>query len=191
MDRGCVSKSYHFDVGDDVIGIERNFVISRGLVIVQCDGRYSGRFIFILLNSETTFLKLKVLHRFENRLILFSALDYNQFKPLENNANDLFSKEKDFKSNVPYGFTVDSPELGAQKSFMYKAGLSYNRRIRKPWLQESPFLFIYDSYQIDLQFKQGVKNIFSSVSNFSQAPRLGMRLALKVLRPFLSCSSLK
>lgn len=117
---------------------------------------------------ETSFLKLKILHRFENRLILFSELDYNQFKPLENNANYLFSKEKDFKSNVPYGFTADSPELRAQKSFMYKAGLSYNRRIRKPWLQESPFLFIYDSYQIDLQFKQGVKNVFSSVSNFSQ-----------------------
>jgi len=51
---------------------------------------------------------------------------------------------------------------------MYTAGVRYNKRIRKPWLQESPFLFIYDSYQFDLQFKQGVKNVFSSVSNFSQ-----------------------
>jgi hypothetical protein len=117
---------------------------------------------------ETTFLKLNVSQRVKDKLTFFTTLDYNQFAPLENNVEYLFTENRDFSPNLPPGYTTDSPEIKAQKSMMFTVGTSYYKRQRKPWLQESPFIFIKDFYTFNLQFKQGVKNIFSSVSNFSQ-----------------------
>ncbi|GAB1452104.1 hypothetical protein MASR2M47_21600 [Draconibacterium sp.] len=51
---------------------------------------------------------------------------------------------------------------------MYTVGANYYVRQRKPWLQESPFIFIKDFYNFRLQYKQGVQNVFNSVSKFSQ-----------------------
>ncbi len=117
---------------------------------------------------ETGFLNLNVSHRVKEKITFSSSLEYNNFSPLENNATYIFSKEKEFSSNLPQDFTFESPEIAAQKSFMYTVGAGYYKRQRKPWLQESPFIFIKDFYTFNLQWKQGVKNIFSSVSDFSQ-----------------------
>jgi hypothetical protein len=117
---------------------------------------------------ETGFLKLNAAHRFKEKFTFSTSLEYNDFSPLDNNATYIFSKEKEFSSNLPQDFTFESPEIAAQKSFMYSIGANYYKRQRKPWLQESPFIFIKDFYTFNLQWKQGVKNIFSSVSDFSQ-----------------------
>ena len=38
-DADCKNKiAYHFNVCDDVVGVKRNFVVCRGLVVVQGDG---------------------------------------------------------------------------------------------------------------------------------------------------------
>jgi len=117
---------------------------------------------------ETSFLKLNVSQRVKEKITLSSTLEYNHFNPLENNADYLFSTEKEFSPNLPPGFTADSPEITEQNSFVYAIGANYYKRQRKPWLQESPFIFIKDFYNFKVQFRQGVKNVFSSVSNFSQ-----------------------
>ena len=117
---------------------------------------------------ETTFVKLNIAQRITDKITLSATADYNDFKSLENNAKYIFSIEKDFKPNLPWNFTADDPEIRAQKSFMYIIEANYYKRQRKPWLQESPFIFIKDYYNFNLQFRQGVKNIFSSVSKFSQ-----------------------
>ena len=117
---------------------------------------------------ETTFLKIGVSQQVTNKISLFSSVEYNQFEPLKNTAKYLFSREMDFSQNLPKGFSVESPEIIAQKSFMYTVGANYYVRQRKPWLQESPFIFMKDFYNFRLQYKQGVKNVFSSVSKFSQ-----------------------
>lgn len=117
---------------------------------------------------ETSFFNLNVSQRVKEKITLSSTLEYNHFKPLENNAEYLLTIEKSFSPNLPPGFTAESKEITEQKSFVYSVGANYYKRQRKPWLQESPFLFIKDYYNFNLQFRQGVKNIFSSVSNFSQ-----------------------
>jgi hypothetical protein len=117
---------------------------------------------------ETTFMKLNVSQRLTNRFTLFSGVDYNKFEPLKNNAMYLFSADKEFTPNVPHGFDESSPEIQAQNSFMYTIGANYYLRLHKPWLQESPFIFIKDFYNFRLQYKQGVQNVFNSVSKFSQ-----------------------
>ena len=117
---------------------------------------------------ETTFAKLGISQKLTEKFSFISSAEYNRFSSLENNARYLFSSKNDFSPNLPKGFTWERPEIVSQKSFMYSVGLNYYKRQRKPWLQESPFIFIKDYYNFDLQFKQGVKNIFSSVSNFSQ-----------------------
>jgi len=117
---------------------------------------------------ETSFLKINVSQRVKEKITLSSNLEYNHFKPLENNAEYLLTIEKSFSPNLPPGFTAESPEITEQKSFVYSIGANYYKRQRKPWLQESPFLFIKDFYNFNLQYRQGVKNIFSSVSSFSQ-----------------------
>lgn len=117
---------------------------------------------------ETAFLKLQVSHRFKEKFTLFTLAEYNDFRPLDNIAVYIFSKGNEFSSNLPQDFNFESPELAAQKSFMYTIGANCYRRQRKPWLQESPFIFIKDFYTFNLQWKQGVKDIFSSVSDFSQ-----------------------
>ena len=117
---------------------------------------------------ETTFLKMDFSQRVKEKLTLSATLDYNQFAPLENNVEYLFTENRDFSANLPPGYSADSPEILAQKSFVYTVGASYYKRQRKPWLQESPFIFMKDFYRFGVEFKQGVQHIFSSVSNFSQ-----------------------
>ncbi|HSM46445.1 MAG TPA: DUF5686 and carboxypeptidase regulatory-like domain-containing protein, partial [Draconibacterium sp.] len=117
---------------------------------------------------ETVFLKLQVSHRVKEKFTFSASTEYNNFKPLDNNTEYIFSKGKDFSSNLPQKLNIESPEIVAQKSLMYTIGVNYYKRQRKPWLQESPFIFIKDFYTFNLQWKQGVKNIFSSASDFSQ-----------------------
>ena len=117
---------------------------------------------------ETSFFKLNVSHRLKEKFTISSTLEYNHFSPLENNVEYLFSDEKKFSLNLPKDYTAESPEIQEQNSFVYAIGANYYKRQRKPWLQESPFIFIKDFYNFNVQFRQGVKNVFSSVSNFSQ-----------------------
>lgn len=116
---------------------------------------------------ETTFLKLAFSHQL-NQKITFSAIaDYNQFAQLENNIKYYFSDYTDYKPNMPFGFTDGSPEIEGQKSFEYLLGINYYKRQRRPWIEESEFIFMKDYYNISLSWRQGVKNVFSSVSDFS------------------------
>lgn len=117
---------------------------------------------------ETSFFKINVSQLLKEKITFSTTVEYNHFRPLENSAEYLLTTEKSFSPNLPPGFTADSPEITQQKSFVYTVGANYYKRQRKPWLQESPFLFIKDYYNFNLQFKQGLKNVFSSVSSFSQ-----------------------
>ncbi len=117
---------------------------------------------------ETEFLKLNISQRVKKNFALFSTVEYNHFYQLENNTSYFINDKREYSPNIPKGFSKESPELQQQKSFVYAVGLSYYKRVRKPWLQESPFLFMGDFYKFKLFFKQGVRNVFSSVSNFSQ-----------------------
>ncbi|MBW6536592.1 MAG: DUF5686 and carboxypeptidase regulatory-like domain-containing protein [Mariniphaga sp.] len=117
---------------------------------------------------ETSFFELNVAQRTgKNLQVLFSAY-YNHFYPLENNASYVLSEKKEYSPNIPGEFSADNPAFQQQKSIDYAVGLNYRKRKYKPWLQESPFLFMSDFYEVTLQFKQGLKNLFSSVSDFSQ-----------------------
>ncbi|HYQ57875.1 MAG TPA: DUF5686 family protein, partial [Draconibacterium sp.] len=50
----------------------------------------------------------------------------------------------------------------------YSAGMNYRKSQRKPWLEESPFLFLNDYYEFNLNFNQGLPGVFNSQSNFSR-----------------------
>ncbi len=117
---------------------------------------------------ETEFFKLNISQRVKKDFTLFSAVEYNQFFQLKNSTSYIINDNREYSPNIPKGFIEDSPELQQQKSFNYSVGFSYKKRQRKPWLQESPFLFMSDFYSFNLNFKNGVKNIFSSVANYSQ-----------------------
>lgn len=117
---------------------------------------------------ETEFLKLNISQLVKKHFTFYTNIEYNQFSPLENNATYLLSKNKIFSSNIPKGLNKESAELQQQNSFSYVLGLNYRKRLRKPWMQESPFLFLSDFYTFNISYKQGVQNVFSSVSNFSQ-----------------------
>lgn len=133
---------------------------------------------------ETEFFEMNMEQRLNN-FRLYAGLDYNHFYPLENNISYPLSKEKEFEPNLPKGLEGDHPALEEQKSFTYKVGLRYGKRQRKPWLEESPFLFVGDFYNIRLSYHQGLSDIFNSVSDFSSidlvyqqeaniSPRAGM-----------------
>jgi hypothetical protein len=117
---------------------------------------------------ETSFFGFGVSQQINKNLRFSLAADYNHFYPLENNTSYVFSEKKEYSPNVPRGFSADNPAFQKQKSFDYGLGLNYRKRQNKPWLQESPFLFLNDFYEVTLQFNQGLKNLFSSVSDFSQ-----------------------
>ena len=117
---------------------------------------------------ETEFFKLDISQRIKEGFKLFASTDFNHFYPLENNTSYVLSDKKEYSPNIPKGFEETSPELQQQKSFSYKVGLNYRKRQRKPWLQESPFLFMSDYYSFNIYYKQGLKDIFSSESSFSQ-----------------------
>ena len=116
---------------------------------------------------ETSFVKLQLSRKLNNKFTVTTAAGFDHFVPLENHAKYLFSEIKEFKPNVPEGFNTNSSELTEQKSLTYMIGVNFYKRQRKPWLEESPFIFMKDFYNFSLQFHQGVKNVFSSVSDFS------------------------
>ena len=116
---------------------------------------------------ESSFINFGLTQRLTKNLRLSGSLEYNHFRQLENHTSYLLSNKREFESNVPKGLDADSPALAEQKSFAWSTGIDYYKRIYKPWLQESPFLFFSDFYQIQLTFKQGLSGIFSSVSDYS------------------------
>ncbi|HKI90191.1 MAG TPA: DUF5686 family protein [Draconibacterium sp.] len=117
---------------------------------------------------ETTFATLdfqqEILPDFYWKLIA----DYNQFKPLTNNVHYRLSDKKDYSPNLPKGLAENNPALQQQKSFALTTGFQFRKFQRKPWLTKSPFLFISDFYSFQSYFRQGVKNVFSSDSDFNQ-----------------------
>nr|WP_319509442.1 DUF5686 and carboxypeptidase regulatory-like domain-containing protein [uncultured Draconibacterium sp.] len=115
---------------------------------------------------ESEFLKLGFAQRFKTNFRFYANAGYEHFYPLENNISFPLSDYKDFEPNIPGNFSVDDPELTEQKSFSYSFGLNYRKRQQKPWLEESPFLFIDDFYEFDLSFKRGVPDIFGSDADF-------------------------
>lgn len=117
---------------------------------------------------ETGFLKFDISQQFKKHFTISSIIQYDQFNPLKNTVSYKLSDKKEYSPNIPKGFTENSPELQTQKSFDYTIGLNYRKQQFKPWLQDSPFLFMDDFYEFDLFFRQGLKNVFSSVSDFSQ-----------------------
>ena len=117
---------------------------------------------------ETEFAELKSSQRLDKNFSAGISIAYNHFYPLENHAGYLLGKNKDFEPNVPGGRSEDDAELQEQKSFSYSAGISYFKHLLKPWLEESPFLFFNDFISAKLSYKQGLKGVFSSVSDYSQ-----------------------
>lgn len=117
---------------------------------------------------ETEFVHLNISQRFKKDFTILANLNYDHFFPLENSIAYPLSDNIKFSSNIPKGLTADSPALLEQKSSSYALGLYYRKRLRKPWLEESPFLFIYDFYSAHLSFKKGVVGPFNSESDFSQ-----------------------
>lgn len=117
---------------------------------------------------ETSFLELDVFHRFNNNFRLNADVQYNHFFPLENNHTYSLSDNKSYSPNIPAGLTENSPALMQQKSFAFGLSAGFRKYQRKPWLPKSNFLFISDFYDFKISFRQGVKNVFSSVSDFSQ-----------------------
>ena len=117
---------------------------------------------------ETGFIKAGISQRIGKYLNFNGFAEFNNFKNLENKARYLFSDEKEFNQNLPGSYSIENPVLQNQKSFAYGVRLNYRKRQRKPWLEESPFLFFDDFYSFSLSYRQGIKNVFSSVSDFSQ-----------------------
>jgi len=117
---------------------------------------------------ESKFIHFDISQSYKNGFSFATNFHYDHFYPLENNASYLFSDKKDFSPNIPKGLEIDSPALQEQKSFSYGASLKYSKRQRKPWLEESPFLFMDDSYSFELSFKQGLPGVLNSVSDFCQ-----------------------
>ncbi len=94
--------------------------------------------------------------------------DYNQFSPLTNSVSYRLSHKKDYSPNLPEGYAETSPAIQQQKSFAITTGIAFKKKQPKPWLENSPFLFISDFYAVNIYYKQGFKNVFSSVSDFNQ-----------------------
>lgn len=117
---------------------------------------------------ETEFFTFNISQQIKKNFTISTVLQYNQFFPLKNSVSYKLSDKKEYSPNIPKGLTEDSPELQQQKSFDYTLGLNYRKRQYKPWLQSSPFLFIDDFIEFNLYFRQGLKNVISSESDFSQ-----------------------
>ena len=116
---------------------------------------------------ETKFIGFELRQSFGKNIGLQLNTKFDHFYPLENNSSYLLSNKKEYSSNTPKGRTDDSSELAKQKSFTYSMKGIYYKRIRKPWLETSPFLFIDDYYRFEIQFTKGIPDVFSSVSDFS------------------------
>jgi hypothetical protein len=116
---------------------------------------------------ETSYAEISMNQRIKGRLSLQPRLEYNHFSPLENHTTYKLSDKKEYEPNVPFGFSEDSRFLSDQKNFSYGIIAGYRKEQRKPWLEKSGFLMISDYYTLRLNYEQGVRGIFSSVSDFS------------------------
>ena len=117
---------------------------------------------------EREFIHLNFSQRLKNNFRIYAGAGYNHFYPLENNISFPLSDHKNFEPNLPGNFSADNPALTEQQSFNYTVGLNVRKSQRKPWLEESPFLFMNDFYEFDLSFKQGIPDIFNSTSDYSR-----------------------
>lgn len=117
---------------------------------------------------ETGFVRFNASQRLKKNFTLYTNVNYDHFYPLENSISYPLSDNKDFSPNVPKGYEANDPALLDQKSFSYTLGFNYRKRLRKPWLEESPFLFMNDFYSFGLSFKQGIPDVFNSSSDYSQ-----------------------
>lgn len=117
---------------------------------------------------EREFMQLSIAQNLTKKLKINLQTGYYHFFPLQNNSSFLLSDKKEFEPNLPAKFAADDPALAEQKSFTYAIGLNISSHQHRPWLQQSPFLFIDDFYEIDLSFKHGVPDIFSSTADFSR-----------------------
>ena len=116
---------------------------------------------------ESSFLNFNISQRLQKNLRLEAGVQYNHFLPLENHHSYKLSDEKNYKPNIPAGLEKGSSVLMEQKSFTFGISTGFRNYQQKPWLPKSGFLFISDFYDIGISFKQGIKNVFSSVSDFS------------------------
>lgn len=116
---------------------------------------------------ETAFMRIAGRQDLNKEFSVIASAEYNHFRPLENSTTYRLSDKKKYSPNVPYGFEVNSPEITEQKSFHYILGARYTLTFDKPWLEESPFLFMEDYLFFGITYKQGLKNVFSSVSDFT------------------------
>jgi hypothetical protein len=116
---------------------------------------------------ESKYFSFEFSQKLGKNISLLASTNFDHFSPLENNSSYLLSDKKEYSSNIPKGRTEDSSELLEQKSFNYSLKGIYNKRIRRPWLETSPYLFIGDFYRFEIQFTQGIPNVFSSVADFS------------------------
>lgn len=116
---------------------------------------------------ETSFIKSGFSKRLAKDFYVNALAEYNQFKKLQNSVGYLLSEKKEYHPNIPGILSSDDQALQNQKSFSYGLGINYRKRIEKPWLEKSPFIFFRDYYYLSLNYKQGLKNIFSSESDFS------------------------
>jgi hypothetical protein len=116
---------------------------------------------------ETSYFTINTAQVIFKNLYLKGKIEYNHFSPLENSVSYRLSDKKEYSPNLPKGHFVNAPELAKQKSLVYAVGVNYTKRQQKPWFQTSDFLLVSDFYRILLSYKQGVKSLLSSESDFS------------------------
>ncbi len=117
---------------------------------------------------ETSFVGMNMTQRMARNLNVNLLIEYNRFVPLKNHTTYKLSDNREYELNVPLDFTKDHPALVQQNSFTYGISAGYRRYQRKPWLEKSGFLLISDYYNLRFSYKQGIQNVFSSVSDFSR-----------------------
>lgn len=117
---------------------------------------------------ESAFVHFNTSQKVKKDFTVLAAVKYDHFYPLKNNITYPLSDTREFSPNIPKGLDENSSALQEQQSFSYELGLNYRKTIRKPWLEPSPFLFFDDFYSATLSFKQGLPNVFNSVSHYKQ-----------------------
>ena len=117
---------------------------------------------------ETTFATFDFQQKILPELRMNIVANYNKFTPLANSVSYRWSDKRDYSPNVPKGLDENSPVLQQQKSFVLTTRLQFRKNQKKPWLDTSPFLFMSDFYSFSAYYRQGIKDVFSSVSDFNQ-----------------------
>ena len=117
---------------------------------------------------ETGFFRFNMAQEILKNLDFKLMAGYNHFSPLENHVSYKLSDNKEYSPNIPKGLFPGSPVLQDQKSLLYALGLRYRKYQKKPWLPTSGFLMVSDFYDVLFSYKQGVKDILGSTSDFSR-----------------------